>query len=226
MINIIKYEVLKKKKAIMLLLGITAALELYILINSPRDSYSYMGYLFFLGLVFFISHIIGVISFYSRDLKSKEGYMIYMTPNSGFKITLAKSIAAILEGFGLLLLLGILLFININFIGGIAADATSTFTHNLSPVPLFYALGWLLYIVSAIFTSITLVRTIFNKMRFGGLITFFTFTSLTSFMGKFTYLPRSAVYGFSDFYTGISFYIIFIVLTYFTGWLIDNKMDF
>lgn len=209
----------------MLILGIAAALEIFLLVDSPKDSFSYIGYLFFLALGLFIAHIIGIITFYSRDLKSKEGYMIYMTPNSGFKITLAKSMAAILEGLGIVTLLGILLAVNVIFIGGFT-DGTGTFSYNMGPVPAFYALGWFLYIISAIFTSITVVRTIFNNMKFGGIITFFTFTSLTSFMGKFTYLPRAASYEFSDLYTGISFYIIFIILTFFTGWLIDNKMDF
>ena len=225
MINIIKYEILKKKKAIMLILGIAAALEVFLLVNTSRGSFSYVGYLFLLALALFIAHIIGVITFYSRDLKSKEGYMIYMTPNSGFKITLAKSLAAILEGLGIAVLVGGLLAVNVVLLGGFT-DGTGTFTYNMGPVPVFYALGWLLYIISAIFTSITVVRTVFNGMKFGGIITFLTFTSLTSFMGKFTYLPRAASYEFSDLYTGMSFYIIFVLLTFFTGWLIDNKMDF
>lgn len=225
MFNLIKYEILKKKKAIMLILGLLTAMEVYILINSSRGSYSHLGFLFFAAVALFIAHIIGVITFYSRDLKTKEGYMIYMTPNSGLKITLAKSLAAIVEGFGIIVLLGLLFFINSVILGSFT-DGTATFTYNLSPVPVFYALGWLLYIISAIFTSITLVRTIFNKVRFGGLITFFTFTSLTSFMGKFTYLPVNTSYELSDLYTGVSFYVIFGVLTFFTGWLIDNKMDF
>jgi len=226
MINIIKYEILKKKKAIILLMGIAAALEAYILIETPGGSLSYLGYMFFLTLVLAVSQIIGTITYYSKDLKSKEGYMIYMTPNSGFKITLAKTAAAIIEGLFLTVFLGLLLGINIIFKGGLGIDGTASFTHNLNPVPLFYALGWFLYIISAIFASVTVVRTIFNKMRFGGIITFFTFSFLTSFLGKFTYLPRSVSYEFSDIYTGISFYVIFIVLTFFTGWLIDNKMDF
>ena len=225
MFNLIKYEILKKKKSILLILGLLAVMEVYILINSVNGSYSYLGYMFFAAVALFIAHIIGVITYYSRDLKTKEGYMIYMTPNSGLKITLAKSLAAIIEGVGIIVLLGVLLLINIIFLGGFT-DGSGTFTYNLDIVPIFYALGWLLYIISAIFTSITLVRTIFNKVRFGGIITFFTFTTLTSFMGKFTYLPMSTSYELSDLYTGVSFYVIFVALTFFTGWLIDNKMDF
>lgn len=225
MFNLIKYEILKKKKSIMLILGLLTVMEIYILINSVNGSYSYLGYMFFATVALFIAHIIGVITYYSRDLKTKEGYMIYMTPNSGLKITLAKSFAAIIEGIGIIIILGLLLMINIIFLGGFT-DGSGTFTYNLDIVPIFYALGWLLYIISSIFTSITLVRTIFNKVKFGGIITFFTFTTLTSFMGKFTYLPMSTSYELSDLYTGVSFYVIFVVLTFFTGWLIDNKMDF
>lgn len=226
MTNLIKYEILKKKKAIALLLGLTAALEIYVLIETPYGSLSYLGYMFFLSLVLFITQIIGTITHYSRDLKSKEGYMIYMTPNSGFKITMAKTAAAVIEGILLTFILLLLLGINIIFKGGLGIDGTATFTHNLTPVPMFYALGWFLYIISAIFASITVVRTIFKKIRFGGLITFITFSTMTSFLGKFTYLPRNVSYEFSDIYTGIAFYVIFLALTFFTGWLIDNKMDF
>ncbi len=226
MINIIKYELFKKKRGYLLTFALSCVMELYILFKNPYGSLSYLGYLMFLAVILILAQLMGTITSYSKDLNGKTGYMLYMLPYSGFKITLAKVLTAIIEGLSIWILLSMFLGINILLKGSLGPQGTANLMQNFRVLPIVYFLGWFLYFISAIFTSMTLVRTIFIKVRFGGLITFITFVTMTSFLGKLTYIPNTITTTITSIYKGLIFYFLFLLLTLITGWLIDKKMDF
>ena len=98
-----KYELIRSKITLLVLGGVLGGSELIFLLGLMSDSGSLTG----LGILFltmsaavgyFTIWLLGLISF-SKDLRQKSGYMIFLTPVSPYKIIIAKLLVGMIELF-------------------------------------------------------------------------------------------------------------------------------
>jgi len=117
--------------------------------------------------------------------------MIFMKPNSGYKIIWAKLLAAIIEGAGLVLIYFIFILINGAYIvvsmgdrfdyrqivRGVDQLLSGTFGFNLGHVLVFLlaALAFLIAFITTVYTAMTIRKSIFSEIKFGGLFSFIIF---------------------------------------------------
>ena len=109
MLKLIKYEFLRKYKLITMTVISALVLNLFLITKGIAGS---SAFLVFFPLVLAVLYVSDIIRTYSDDLNKKSGYMLFMTPNSGYKIILSKLTAAIMEGLGILLLYFVFILIN------------------------------------------------------------------------------------------------------------------
>lgn len=203
MLKLIKYEFVKKSKLLLILL-VVAILANIGLVLALKD----VGIALFLGftpLALVILYLYELIRTYSDDLNKKTGYMLFMTPNSGYKIIGSKLIFIITEGA--ILFVSYLIFVFFNLVG-IAYKATGSFSEifygirqiinlvNSTTVMQFgINIGDLLLIVMMILTSaivfalivysaMTIRKSIFSETKFGGLLSFIIFVIINYIYGK------------------------------------------
>ena len=114
MLNLIKYEFIKKTNLVIALI-LSIIVNLFLVLKFQTQ-----GSTMFIGLfplVIMTLYVVDVISMYSRDLNNKSGYMLFMTPNSGYKIIFSKLITAIIEGILILVVYFLIILINGMYVG-------------------------------------------------------------------------------------------------------------
>lgn len=265
MLKLIKYEFVKKSKLLLILL-ITAIIANLAIAIAFGDT----GVGLFLGFTPFaliVLYLYELIRTYSDDLNKKTGYMLFMTPNSGYKIIGSKLIFIITEG--LILFVSYLIFLIVNIIA-LALKATGDFseiTHainemirainsgviaqfgmNLGDVLLIVLMILVSAVVFAliVYSAMTIRKSIFSNIKYGGLLSFIIFIGLNYVYGKLANLvsiafqfevvterintnftmtyPSSAM--FELFGITIAFNIIIsILLILGSGYLIEKKIN-
>lgn len=102
MFKMIKYEYRKNITSVIILLIVMAAIQIYTLGATLLDKQDHaaIGISLFM-LAAFACYIFvlcyGIIS-YSKDLKNKDGYLVFMTPLSSYRIIGAKLLATLITG--------------------------------------------------------------------------------------------------------------------------------
>ena len=188
MLNLIKYEFVKKYKLILITLISSVVLDLY-LFTKGIDGSSIFLVLF--PTVMSILYMVDVIKMYGDDINKKSGYMLFMTPNSGYKIIVSKLITAVIEGFAILLIFFIFILINgsyINYLSGANINfndivymvnrlMTGSLGINLGHMLIFSLTGLLMLIsfFTTVYTAMTIRKSIFSEMRFGSVLSFLIF---------------------------------------------------
>lgn len=188
MLKLIKYEFIRKYKFITMILVTAIALNLLMMTRGPQGT---ALFLLLSPIVLYAIYLIDVIKMYSDDLNKKTAYMIFMTPNSGYKIILSKLLTAILEGFGLLVIYLIFILVNGVFIVLSTGSEVSynqllsvvnnllsgSFGFNLLHILIFLlaALIFILAFITTVYTAITIRKSIFSEVKLGGLFSFIIF---------------------------------------------------
>lgn len=192
MLNLIKYELMRKDKVVMVFI-ISLIINLFMVLKLQTE-----GSAMFIGLfplIFMTLYIVDIISMYSTDLNNKSGYMLFMTPNSGYKIIVAKLITAILEGlfilffyFVLILINGLYVgsFFNINYnevINFVNMILSGNFRINLGHIFVFMltALVFILNFILSAYTAITIRKSVFSEVKFAGFLSFLIFIGINWF---------------------------------------------
>ncbi|MGD9567701.1 MAG: hypothetical protein AB7V48_05180 [Sedimentibacter sp.] len=191
MLNLIKYEFMKKYKLITLTLIISAVLNLYLIANGPEGS---ALFLILFPIVISVFYIVDILKMYSDDLNKKAGYMLFMTPNSGYKIIVSKILTAVIEGLSILFLYFIFILINgayliytvgdtIDFneiINVINSLLSGNFGFNLMHLFMIMLTGLLILIsfLTTAYTAMTIRKSIFSEIKFGGALSFIIFILL------------------------------------------------
>ncbi len=190
MLNLIKYEFIRKYRLISIVLITALALNLLIMTRGPEGSVLFLTLSpFHLYILYFVD----IIKMYSDDLNKKTGYMLFMTPSSGYRIISSKLIAAVIEGFGLLLIYFLFFALNGVYIL-VSLDETVDFSSIISNINkifsgslgygfnifhLFMLLQTILILIIAfittIYTAITIRKSLFSEAKFGGLFSFIIF---------------------------------------------------
>lgn len=188
MLKLIKFEFLRKYK--LLTMTLISAIALNILAISRGAGGSTM-FLVLFPMVLSVLYLVDIIKMYSEDLNKKTGYMLFMTPNSGYKIISSKLLTAILEGFALLLMYFIFILINGVYIAvsmGSEIDYSQIIrvVDNLLSGSLGFSLGhviifllaaltFLIAFITTVYTAMTIRKSIFSEIKFGGLFSFIIF---------------------------------------------------
>lgn len=100
MLNLMKYEIDRRKKAVIIFMAIVVVVQGLILFGLYRDGgwpvlSAVTAILLTIGTYLFV--LFDSIRTYYSDLNSSEGYMLFLTPNSGYKIIASKLIIAFIE---------------------------------------------------------------------------------------------------------------------------------
>lgn len=197
MLKLIKFEFLRKRMTFLLagaliVLGQIYALYKFFSIDEViRDNFSEEIFGIFIGILavgLSLLYLIDLIFLFRNDLFKQEGYMLFMTPNSGYKLLGGKLIFALIEGVAIAgLYLGIL-FMNLRLMD-IATFNLSIL--DLSTSEIFIIAKILLLMVFmiiefalTIYLSFALFKSLFSNNRFKGLITFGIFIVINILKGK------------------------------------------
>ncbi len=194
MFNLIKYEFLRKYKLILMTVVSALIINLFLITKGISGS---SIFLVFFPFVLSILYISDILRMYGDDLNKKSGYMLFMTPNSGYKIIVSKLITAVLEGLVILILYFIFILLNGAYIIYAAGDninytdVMSTINILISGrlgfnlghvfVLLFVALVFIIGFIATAYTAMTIRKSIFSEFKFGGLLSFFIFIGLNWF---------------------------------------------
>ena len=205
MLKLLKHEFRKGLTALLVMLGITLALEGYFLYGvyiNPEDAWHaavalWLLVLMALGMSIFV-FIRGITS-YANELKSKSAYLIFMTPNSALKIVASKFLFTFVLGllaaavYGALGVLDITLLLN--EFGGLEETitlVTETLTGlglHLDQAVLAVVLGFLLvmlYVLSMCamaYLAVTISHTLFRDKGWRWIVALGLYWALTQLLG-------------------------------------------
>ncbi|SCW38456.1 hypothetical protein SAMN02910400_00558 [Lachnospiraceae bacterium C10] len=202
MLTTMKYEFMKNRILYAISLGTLALLQVVYLVMLPFSSIKSSNILiplfliFMAGTIIFFLIIINGISLFSRDLRSKSGYLVYMTPTPIPFILSAKILLVYLSsiiftlGFFFLGLADLHLLI-------LAGGKYLKDDNDLMPRVIKYLLDnfstadvalkllqgavIVFNFLSTVYFSIGLSQTLLRNKRFGGLISFLIFIAITVF---------------------------------------------
>ncbi|NLD62007.1 hypothetical protein GX645_06090 [Candidatus Sumerlaeota bacterium] len=134
-----------------------------------------------------------VCTAYSRELTYKNRYMLFMTPNSGYKIILAKLLSLIIIGFFLVGVYGLIFLPNAIYIskqvGPYASMFPDVFKWFKQQDPMqfislaIHAFSGIIGFILCIFTAQTLQTTFLSRIRFSKLIALGIFLTLLYIAG-------------------------------------------
>ncbi len=189
--KLLKYEWRKNRTSILIFLGLTLGLQLGFLYGLYGDSEDWVLPVFTIGLVLcayaamIYVMIVGVTS-YSKEMKQRSAYLIFMTPNSGMKIMGSKYLFTLTVGVMFVLLYGVLGALDIalttDIISDIKAfiDETDEFLLELGVhldqfilaalVVALYVLLSLLSFFAVAYLAITLSHTLFRDKKWRGIV--------------------------------------------------------
>ena len=194
MFKMIKYEFRKHISSIIILLIVYGLLEAVFLYGMIADNQNAvvisMALLIMLSVVSYVFILVLGISTYNNELKSKSGYLVYMTPISYYHIIGAKLLYTLFAGIGFAALIFLLLTVNYNMLANEYSlnDFTTVFNVMLRTLGTDYTLGTLLVLVQIIsmlvnffmivtvaYLAISLSTTILQNSKAKGFLSFFLF---------------------------------------------------
>ena len=98
MLKTVKYELMRNRLTLLILACILGGAELiFLLAGSPGSIVLGLMLLYAGGMIsYFTIWLMGLLSF-SRDIREKSGYMIFLTPVSPYKIIFSKMLTGLIE---------------------------------------------------------------------------------------------------------------------------------
>lgn len=252
MLRLMKYEMRKNILGVVILFSIIMGLESYFLISALAESGEHTVIsAVILMLVTFVAYfcvfIFGITT-YSKELKSKSGYMTFMTPISSFTVIGSKLLVTLLEGIFFAVLLVVLACIDMAVMEAqfpetkIFTDFVDMFVTaigiNTGEVLLgiFATILELLInffaIVSMAYLAITLSSTAFQNRKFKGIISTIIFIVIMVIVSEVADLILNDADASNMFDLFVSmiptflYYIVVTVISIFTsGTLLEKKVS-
>lgn len=206
MLKLIKYEYLKRLNILLIALGSLIVFEIaYILTLVGGFNWLPISLLLAVGFPFILYLLVLVdnIYHYSADLNQKSGYMLFLTPTSGYQIIGSKLIYAALET--LICATIAILSIWVNYKLGYHFYAPRIDSQQLAMIESIFneirfvlpgtkeiviigmmgSLQWFTFLTT-IFAAITLRKTLLSNAPLKGLFSFFFFIALNTFNELFS----------------------------------------
>lgn len=201
--KLMKYEFRKQLMSKIVILAVGAVLEILFALGLFLEKEKWLAtatgllsVLAFIGL-FYLSFE-SVVTF-SNDLKTKQSYMLFLTPRNMFQVVGAKIVVTIIQIFGAGLVFAMVAIGDVALVcskyGKIQEflDVVKAFVKNLTGVEirlkeiiyvfLMVLITWLLVVTMAMF-AITLSTTLFANKKYKGLISVLIFFALEYIIGK------------------------------------------
>lgn len=261
MLKLMKYEALRKQKLLFIAITIIVLVEALIIFTLYKGGAAIgltLFLVFLLGFGGIIFILVDNINMYSQDLYKKQGYMFFLTPNNGYKILGSKVLIGLIELLvGALIYYGIM-FLNYKIVINLYLNETSRkaselmdffgafFIDKMPPasdiflVLLTIILGWFAFILT-VYMAITLSKTLFKNIKFGGVISFVIFIVLNIIISIIQYKvlkinggsggmfirANEMSYTLEEYSTISCIYngILSIILFFFSGMLLNKKVD-
>jgi hypothetical protein len=238
MLNLIKHEFLKSRSILIVVSAIFAIIEIIFLISG----FSGINGIFIVSsmlIVFFISfivfgYLIYSLMLYDMDIshKHKNGYMVFMTPNSTYKIIGSKLLASTIVEivFGIIVSLIFIMDIKLSFkFTSIAIDSNflndfSNITAYISDIP--FSTIFLMYLntfseftltVAVIYLSRMLYDTVFYNIKAGAAIAFGCFILINIIFG-FIQMEIMKIFNINMFNENEIIYETTVLNVYFGGY--------
>lgn len=185
MLKLIKFEFSRKKTMYLIslvLLVIAEAFALFKYFELGGNVRDFIGddifgiYSGILLVSFSLLYLIDIIFLFREDLFKQEGYMLFMTPNSGYKLLSSKLLFALLEGIMIFGIYFVVLLVNIKImdigsINFIVDQFTMKETWVVIKMLMTIMFG-LMQFALIVYLSFALFKSLFSNQRFKGLITF------------------------------------------------------
>lgn len=247
MLKLMKYELRKQINSKIIMLVVIALLEILFFygIAADKDNTVAMAVILItlaLYTMFIFLYIESIITF-SKDMKTKNSYMLFMTPNSSFTILAAKIISNFIQ----------LVVFSVIFTGVIVMDTNIILERFNSINDVVESAKQMLEIFGDInFTSLDVVLSvlgfIFEYTFFLGLA-FFSITSTSTFLANkrckgfisavifiasmiiISKIYNGLIAGFANNITSLAileliYYLVFTVIIYgITSWLLEKKVS-
>lgn len=198
--NLIKYEFLRRKTILLLAIASIVFIELAMIFTLFKGGYwlniSVALAILFPITMYLIVIVDGIVN-YSQDLNQKSGYMLFMTPNSGYKIIGSKFIVLGIEAIISALLVIGFFYINYKFayhfyyeqLDSIAKEIINGFNSafdNFIPRPshlimiAFISMLQIFSFMTVVFAAITLRKTLLSNAPLKGFFSFLFFIILNT----------------------------------------------
>lgn len=216
--KLMKYELIRKKTTFSMFLAVMLLMELavvYLFYRETDTSTIWAIVLFFFLLAFAAIFLVyDNIKLLSDDLNKKSGYMLFLTPNNGFRITASKMIIGLIEVLIVVVFLVGFFYVNFNV-------ADSIFRITVNPgflemkreslifsqqyfgvgfwvyMILSYAADWFTFIIT-VYLAIILRKTLFSNVRYKGLMSFLVFIAINIAIGVVSQIIFSGFFFASD----------------------------
>ncbi len=198
MYNLIKFEFARKKTVFAVAALLTIIGQIFVLFKFfqldevARNISGEEIFGVFLGATmvgFGILYLIDIIFLFRNDLFKQEGYMLFMTPNNGYKILGSKLIFGLLEGLAIVIFYLGLLFLNLKVMLGVPIDFEMIGINSVMIMTgikgLILGVFTILEFALTVYLSFALFKSLFNNTRFKGLITFGIFVVINIVKTKF-----------------------------------------
>ena len=238
--KLMKYEWKKQRTSRMIVMVALAVCVLAFLGGMLVEKDALMGISATLLLVgsYFVVFYMGIesILILNRDLKTKQSYMIWMTPKSVWEILGAKFVVAIAQMFfvfALYAIAGLLCFVGtiqyVGELGNVFAIIRDSFIRVSGEGQLI--VGWT-EVVMVGYLAVIVSRTILRDSKYAGGISIVAFFVIIFIIEKIynlisNVLPNVEVAGNSFFGVGYLVYYIIICVAVFllSGWMADKKLS-
>lgn len=256
MLKLIKFEFLRKRMMLAIAGGLVILGQIYALFQYYRLEDGIKQYLgseifgVFIGLVLFgfaILYFIDIVFLFREDLFKQEGYMLFMTPISGYVILGAKLIFALLEGLAIAAVYALLFLINFNLMHvgslGFSLAGIDSEIIVIGLKMLFLGIVGIMEFALTVYLSFALFKSLFNNTRMKGLITFGIFIGVNLIKSRvITAIGQLIGSGYDEMYMsstgvivdalstalnyGIVATLVSAVLIFIgTGYLLENKIN-
>lgn len=246
MLKLMKYEFRKTMISKVILLVITAILEVVFLtgVFLERETPLAMGTvgLMLCGIFGIIYIGIESITVFHKDLNTKQSYMLFLTPNSSYKILGAKvlenGLSLLLTGAFYAVLAVVDVSVAILYIGGLEEfleffkQMSISFQVNINLTAeafliMFFTLlcSWMLTIVTADF-AVVLSATVFAGKKLSGMVSFLIFLGVNAISNKILNILPALNSEYTQFALNISVMFGMSVLIYIlAAWIMDKKLS-
>lgn len=246
MLKLMKYEFRKTLISKMILLAITAVMEIVFLIGVFGEletplAIGIMG-LMLCGIFGIIYIGIESVTVFHKDLNTKQSYMLFLTPNNSYKILGAKilenglslvitgafyvGLAAIDISTAILYIGGLEEFIEMLKVMSLSFQVNIDITAGAIIVLFFTALAsWIMTIVTADF-AVVLSATVFAGKRFSGIVSFVIFLGVNAVGSKIMEILPALNSEYTQFALNISvLFAIAAILYVIAAWIMDKKLS-
>lgn len=246
MFKLIKYELRKQWFSKLFMLIVMGILELTFLFNLLRDKKDALGITIAIMTLFSFAAIMFVsfecIMTYSKDLKTKQSYMLFLTPNSTYKIIGAKVITSVAQiGITAAVMIS-LVFFNMSVVLVRYKDIDNMIQiiqrmmkemmglnvdYGLIVIAIVaFLLEWISKVIMGML-AITLSATFLSNTKGKGivsLILFFVLNYIVGRIGKLFVLESTAMF---DKFMIDAIVMAFVIAAFYlaTAWMLDKKVS-